>query len=223
MVISLGIDKSTDGRWGFISPAEPTVNLGLAEISPAESRRCQWRQHGRRIVANYTDRPAFDLEAGRAVLDEDLPKALARFGCASIDELGWRRPTPHTLLIPMTGTAAGKSDDFLLKLHFRSGREWPPSAQFVNPETLDYTFPTDARHLPILEASHVYVHPNISALGRQLQLICCSATYEYYDILHSGEEQFLWQNNDTFLVTLDAIRRAMGSASYKGRNLSHES
>jgi hypothetical protein len=170
-------------------------------------------------VASYTERPALDLGAGRAVLDKDVPKALERVGAASLAELGWSRPNPHTLLVPITGTVGDKTEAYLLKLHFRTGRDWPPGAQFVNPETLDYTYPKDVCHLPILEASHAHVHPHYNSNGYSSQLICCSATLEYYDSLHGGEPKFLWQPTDTFLVTLDAIGRAMNSAAYKGRNL----
>jgi hypothetical protein len=170
-------------------------------------------------MASYTERPALDLGAGRAVLDEDLPKALERAGASSLDELGWCRPNPHTLLVPITGTLAGKVEAYLLKLHFRTGRAWPPGALFVNPDTLDYVYPKDVCHLPILESSHAYVHPQYNANGYATQLICCSATLEYYESLHGGEPRFLWQPTDTFLLTLDAIGRAMNSAAYKGRNL----
>jgi hypothetical protein len=170
-------------------------------------------------VASYTERPALDLGAGRAVLDEDLPKALERAGVGSVDKLGWSRPNPHTLLVPMTGTLADKAETYLLKLHFRTGRDWPPGAQFVNPETLDYAYPKDVCHLPILEAGHAHVHPHYNGNGYLSQLICCSATLEYYESLHGGDPKFLWQRTDTFLVTLDAIGRALNSAAYKGRNL----
>ena len=170
-------------------------------------------------MASYTERPALDLGAGRAVLDEDLPKALRRADVECLDELGWSRPNPHTLLVPLLGSLGGTTETYLLKLHFRTGRDWPPGAQFVNPDTLDYAYPADVRHLPILESPQVHVHPQYNANGYLSQLICCSATCEYYDSLHGGEEKFLWQSTDTFLVTLDAIGRAMNSAAYKGRNL----
>jgi hypothetical protein len=170
-------------------------------------------------VASFTERPALDLEAGRAVLDDDLPKALQRADAGTLDELGWSRPNPHTLLVPMQGTFGDKTENYLLKLHFRTGRDWPPGAQFVNPETFDYVYPADVSHLPILEANHAYLHPHFNSNGFASQLICCSATLEYYESLHGGEQKFLWQSADTFLVTLDAIGRALNSAAYKGRNL----
>ncbi|MEA2908973.1 MAG: hypothetical protein QOJ15_1054 [Bradyrhizobium sp.] len=173
-------------------------------------------------MASYTERPAFDLEAGRAVLDEDLPKALARAGVGSLDELGWCRPNRNTLLVPLQGMFADKVDDYLLKLHFRSTRDWPPSAQFVNPETLEYRFPADVHHLPMLAAGYAQMHPNYGFQvpgqpGRSCQLICCSATYEYYDTLHGGDANLIWKPTDTFEVTLGAITRALGSPFYQGR------
>ncbi len=169
-------------------------------------------------MASYTERPVLDLEAGRAVLEEDLPRALEHNGATSPDELGWSQPNPSTLLVPMVGMFAGQSETYLLRLHFRTGRDWPPGAKFVNPVTLTYVYPDDVCHLPILEANHAHVHARYDSNGYADQLICCSATLEYYESLHGGDPKFLWRPTDTFLVTLDAIGRAMNSPAYKGRN-----
>jgi hypothetical protein len=172
-------------------------------------------------VASHSERPSIDIAAGRAVLTEDLPRALRFLGVALIEDLGWRQPDARTLLIPVFGKQAGGTDEYLLRLRFLTGREWPPSAQFVNPDTLDYRIPDDSHHLPQLGTSEVHVHPSYaSPHSGPIQLICCSATFEYYDVLHGGEERHLWKTTDTFLVTISAIERAMGTG-YQGRQPRH--
>jgi hypothetical protein len=167
-------------------------------------------------MARHGERPTVDLAAGRAVLSEDLPRALRLLGVESEDLVGWRKHDGRTLLVPVSGTHAGRRDEYLLRLSFLTGRDWPPSAQFVNPTTIDYNFGSDAYHLPVLQSPEVHVHPQYPGPSGIIQLICCSATFEYYDVLHGGDDGVLWRNNDTFLTTLSAIQRAMQSY-YFGR------
>ena len=161
-----------------------------------------------------------DLGAGRAVLAEDLPQVLRGLGADSPEALGWRKPDSRTLLVPIHGVFDERRDDYLLRLRFIAGRDWPPSAQFVNPETLEYHIPDDLHHLPILDCPQCHVHTKYSVPNGHIQLICCSATFEYYEILHGGEDSHRWQSTDNFYVTISAIQRAMGS-HYKGRQAPH--
>jgi hypothetical protein len=48
--------------------------------------------------------------------------------------------------------------------------------------------------------------------------LCCTATYEYYDTPHCGDQNLIWQATDTFERTLGAISRALGSSFYKRRH-----
>ena len=146
---------------------------------------------------------------------------LRLLGADSLEDLGWRKPDSRTLLMPMHGSKDERRDDYLLRLQFLTGREWPPSAQFVNPETLEYKIPDDFHHLPVLTSPEVQVHTQYSAQHGTLQLICCSATFEFYDILHDVQERHLWRETDTFALTIAAIQRAMGSAHYQGRQAPH--
>ena len=170
-------------------------------------------------MASHTTQPTLDLAAGRLVFDQDLPRALALYGAGTPEALGWRVSGNRTLLVPMTGTHAGQREDYLLRLDFVAGRDWPPSTQFVNPETLAYVVGEDTGHLPKLSHPEVQVHPAYKSqiMSNPIQLICCSATLEYYDVLHGGDDAILWQAGDTFLVTLSAIGRAMASEHYAGR------
>lgn len=172
-------------------------------------------------MANHSERPTLDLAAGRAVLSEDLPRALELLGVSSEAELGWRKTDNRTLIVPIRGQVNGHVEEYTLRLQFFTGRDWPPSAQFVNPITLQYTFPDDVSHLPILQSPEVHVHPQYQSASETLQLICCSATLEYYSVLHGGDNNILWQPKDTFLTTIAAIERAMNSF-HTGRQPRHE-
>lgn len=170
-------------------------------------------------MASHNERPTLDLRAGRRVFEEDLQHALNLHSAEAPADLGWRVHGPRSLLVPIIGTHADTVDQYLLRLEFLTGREWPPSAQFVNPDTLKYIVGQDTGHLPQLGHPEVHVHPAYVSptTSTAIQLICCSATFEYYDVKHGGEETTLWQSSDNFLVTLAAIRRAVGTPHYQGR------
>lgn len=142
---------------------------------------------------------------------------------SSLEALGWTQPDALTLLIPLTASIDGSVDDYLLKLGFHYYRDWPPSAQFVNHSTGQYAWPRDQHHVPRLESQECRTHVNYQARpsATGIQLICCSATLEFYQVLHSVEPQHIWNGTSTFLTTLRAIQRAM-QTSYKGRFPRHE-
>ncbi len=173
-------------------------------------------------MASYSSVPVLDLAAGREVLDRHLAEALQLRGVSDPEELGWRRIGNRRLLVPFKGAHGEREDDYLLRLDFQTDHHWPPSAQFVNPETLEYRGVADQHHLPRLESQEVHVHAAYSCSNQAspLQLICCSATLEYYTTLHGGDETKIWREGDTFLITLGAIGRAM-TDSYQGRFSPH--
>lgn len=161
--------------------------------------------------------PRMDPQAGAAALDEDIPRVLRMHDANRLEDLDWRRPDKLTLLVPMRGMRGETRDDFLLKLAFHSYREWPPSAQFVNPDTLRFQLDQDDRWVPKLTSEEcrthlAYGHPR----GGTIQLICCSATWEFYDVNHSVEARYVWDGKSTFYSTIVAIRRAM-TDNYEGR------
>lgn len=170
-------------------------------------------------MASHQVRPTMDLAAGAAVMANDLPLVLAARNAKEPEDLGWKALGKRSLLVPFVGTKDGESEDYLLKLTFMAGREWPPSAQFVNPTTLNYILGEDRIHLPDLRSPEAHVHPeyNCGQTGKPRQLVCCSATYEYYDVLHGGEESILWRTTYDFGVTIDAIGRAFAE-HYHGRH-----
>lgn len=167
-------------------------------------------------------RPTIDVQAGLKAFEEDLPRVLACLNVSSIEELGWGMPKPLTLLVPMSGKIGEKNDEYLLRLGFHAYRAWPPSAQFINPATNDYVYPQDQHFVPRLESNECRTHIayDHTAEGKKIQLVCCSATFEFYDVLHSVDAAYIWSETDTFLKTINAIRRAF-SESYKGRFEAH--
>ena len=162
--------------------------------------------------------PTIDPQAGIAALEEDIPRVLKVEGVSSLEQLGWSRPTRLVLLIPMMGTHAGQTDKYLLRLAFQAYRKWPPSAQFVNPETQAYRCPEDQHHVPKLTSQECYSHTAYrkTPADSPRQLICCSATLEFYEIQHNVKPNHVWRETDTFFTTITAIRKAFAS-SYQGR------
>jgi hypothetical protein len=168
-------------------------------------------------VARASERPALDVQAGLVALEQDIPRVLRLLDKTSIEELGWFRPNKLSLLIPMTGVYLGKTDDYVLRLGFQAYRQWPPSAQFVNPQTGAYDHPADQQHIPKLTSGECHTHSAYPRPGGgTMQLICCSATLEFYDVLHNVEERHLWLESYTFLTTIMVIRKAFDT-SYQGR------
>lgn len=164
--------------------------------------------------------PTVDILAGATALDEDIPRVLELEGASGLAELGWTRSNRLSLLVPMTGIRAGVTDAYLLRLGFQAYRKWPPSAQFVNPETLAYSYPQDQHHVPMLTSPECRTHVAYPKGAGTIQLICCSATLEFYEVQHSVEQHHLWREANSFLTTIVAIRRAF-AAHYEGRFPAH--
>lgn len=169
-------------------------------------------------MAKANEKPVLDLQAGAAALDADIPRVLRVMEASSLEELGWSRPSRLSLLVPMMGKIDGKTDEYMLRLGFQAYRTWPPSAQFVNPSTLAFDRTEDLHHIPKLTSGECQTHANYqeNASGKKIQLICCSATLEFYDVLHGVADEHVWRDTDTFLTTINAIQRAFVS-HYNGR------
>lgn len=122
------------------------------------------------------------------------------------------------MLVPMAGDYQGKQDHFLLRLGFHAYRKWPPSAQFVNPDTKSYVYPKDQQFVPKLTSPECYTHVvyRRTPEANPVQLICCSATLEFYEALHQVKPEHLWRESNTFLTTINAIQKAIASF-YGGR------
>jgi hypothetical protein len=158
----------------------------------------------------------------------------------SPEGLGWVRPDPLSLRVPLRayrvttpatayGFAAGTDgragedafsdapvgDDYLLALNFAYYPDSPPSAKFVNLATGIYTH-GDQRWLPSISGTNeIAVHADYSGRG---QLICCSATLEFWLVGHSWESRHAWlPGRSTFALTLNALSHALRPPFYQGR------
>jgi hypothetical protein len=159
--------------------------------------------------------PAQDIAHGARIFAEHLKRFLAN---RTIDDVGWAKPDDLTLLVPLFGTAStGRKDAYLLRLYFDHYPKWPPSALFVNPLTLEYRLPDDAKWVPQATGTpEIKFHTNYSGQG---QVICCSLTLEFYKVNHSVEDNVVWQGDkQTFLATLAAIKRILIPPNYTGRS-----
>lgn len=151
-----------------------------------------------------------------AALERDLPVVLEG---RTLEQAGWLRPEPLTLVLPLLADTPPR-DFYFLRLNFAYYSEWPPSARFVNPYTLEYQIGSDRHWLPKIEGTpEIQVHENYGSVG---QLICCSATLEFYQIRHDVKAENVWNpktdpDAHNFAFTINAVKRALLSAFYKGR------
>ena len=178
-----------------------------------------------------------DFGQARDAVDRHLGQVLAG---RTLESAGWERPDPLTLYVPMRGfttatTAvaygfdpaadpggadavfadAPASDDYLLRLYFSHYPAWPPSARFVNPATRQFAA-GDERWLPAINgASELHVHANYGNTSGQV--ICCSATLEFYLVNHQVADQHRWQPGSSFASTLNVFSRYMRPPPYTGR------
>ena len=173
-------------------------------------------------MAQANTQPTIDVRAGAEALDADIPRVLKVLDAVSLEDLGWVRPQKLVLLIPMRGTHEARTDEYVLRLGFQAYRRWPPSARFVNPQTLDYVYPQDEHHVPRRTSAECQTHVAYQRAPDcpKDQLICCSATLEFYAVLHGVESEHVWRETDTFLTTINAVRKAFAS-SYQGRFPAH--
>jgi hypothetical protein len=158
--------------------------------------------------------PVQDIVRGQQAFADHLERLLRG---RALDDLGWVKPDDLTLLVPMFGaTAAGRKDAYLLRLYFDHYPVWPPSAQFVNPLTLEYRLADDAKWVPQSNGhQEIAFHTNYTNQG---QLICCSLTLEFYKVHHSVEPHLVWNGEkQTFAATIAAIKRALVPPYYTGR------
>lgn len=158
--------------------------------------------------------PVQDVHAGREALRRDLGRYLSG---TSLTEKGWSQPDDLTLLIPIFASVGpGQSDLYLLKLVFDHYPKGPPSAQFVNPLTLEYKYPQDVMWVPKSESMPlIQFHPNYN---NNQQLICSSSTLEFYKVNHDVADAHVWsEERMNFMTTVAAIRAGLAPAYYKGR------
>jgi hypothetical protein len=159
--------------------------------------------------------PVQDVHAGIEGFRRDLERAL---GAGSLLDRGWTKPDALTLLVSLFAVHDEAHPDlYLLRLYFDHYPKGPPSAQFVNPLTLSYSFPQDAMWVPKIESSPtIHFHPNYNNSG---QLICSSTTLEFYKVNHDVAPENVWSpERMNFLNTIAAIKAGLIAAYYRGRS-----
>lgn len=151
-----------------------------------------------------------------AAFEEHLRAYLKFLNAHDVSDLGIKVTDPLTMIVPLTGTGNGHSDEYTLRMNFGYYPEWPPSARFVNPETLLYENGKDTKWLPKIQGTNeIAVHPDYNGQG---QLICNSMTLEFYLVNHSySKKEHLWRPGMTFQSTLTVITWALSSPFYQGR------
>lgn len=135
----------------------------------------------------------------------------------TLSEVGWKRPNPLTLLIPLTAIREdGGQDEYLFRFYFGYYPEWPPSVRAVNPETSEFRYPEDNRWVPRVQGtSELGFHPQYQNVG---QLVCNSTTLEFYQVNHGCDPAHVWDaKRHTFALTLAVLRDYLKPPYYKGR------
>lgn len=161
--------------------------------------------------------PVQDVHAGREAFQRDLQLVLKD---NTLTDRGWWQPDDLTLLVPMMAenVQQGQVDLYLLRLVFDHYPKGPPSAQFINPITMNYAFPDDVRWVPFCEGlPDIHFHTNYG--GSSGQVVCSSSTLEFYKVSHDVQPEHVWNpERMNFVTTLSAIRRALASTNYRGRS-----
>ena len=161
--------------------------------------------------------PVQDVHAGREAFQRDLQLVLKD---NTLTDRGWWQPDDLTLLVTMMAENVQQRqvDLYLLRLVFDHYPKGPPSAQFINPITMNYAFPDDVRWVPFCEdLPDIHFHTNYG--GSSGQVVCSSSTLEFYKVNHDVQPEHVWNpERMNFVTTLSAIRRALASTNYRGRS-----
>jgi hypothetical protein len=177
------------------------------------------------------------FERARAAVDGHLGSVL---GGRTLESAGWARPEPLTLYVPLRGytsptlvpaygfdpseppadgeqpfAGAPDGDGYLLRLYFSHYPGWPPSAQFVNPATRQFGAGDNAWLPQFSGTNEVAVHASYGGSGKQV--ICCSATLEFYLVNHGVEDRHRWRPGSSFAITLNILSRYLRPPTYTGR------
>lgn len=149
---------------------------------------------------------------------------LNKFWAGSIPvELGLSRQTVDALhtLIGFEGVRAdGKTDPYFVLLGAEFYDRWPPTAAFVDPDTLTPAA-DQTKWWPLLKPNQ---NPPWAALhnsyqfqldGKTGQMICFTFTAEYYRAQHSPSEHAVWQQGrHTVAATISRLAELLRQPYY---------
>lgn len=129
----------------------------------------------------------------------------------------------HCIYITMRARKADGTpldDIYVNRLEFSHYPTYPPTIEFVNPDTLAYDPAKDQAHVPVLAKSppdqSIALSPAYDARG---QLLCHSLNYEYYirGGHHPGPEIHWKEGTHTLVTTLMFHQKILRQPYYGGR------
>ncbi|MFC0541940.1 hypothetical protein [Kutzneria chonburiensis] len=141
----------------------------------------------------------------------------------------------HAVVTVAATRATGEKDLYYVLLGAEYYDSYPPTTSFVCPPANGAVEGTSldqwkqarkgGRWFPLAEGlswfavhdSYQFQFPSEDAYSSPRQLVCCSATFEYYISGHNPTESQRWrQGRHTLAATLDRIQEALDSANYGG-------
>jgi hypothetical protein len=132
---------------------------------------------------------------------------------------------PMFCIIRVPATRAdGSEDDYYLRLGAEYYDKWPPTAQFVTPETWKLAM-SGSRWLPTIQcqgidwfALHSPYDGNQNGKPITIpQLLCFTFSAEYYMVSHSPREESVWrQGHHTLTATLTRVTEVLQQPHYRG-------
>ena len=134
----------------------------------------------------------------------------------TLEEAGWKRPDPLTLLIPVIGICEGPARRLRAAPSLRLLPRLAARCPVCEPRDGGVPLPRRCARLPRVEgtneiAVHVYY-------DNRLQLVCASVTLEFYQVRHGVVPHLVWDANvQNFAATLAAVERGLRPPYYKGR------
>lgn len=165
-----------------------------------------------------------DLEIAAATFLRDLDQLWAS---GKPEERGWQRQQLDPLheLIALPGRRDDAPDDeYFVELGAKYYDYWPPTTAFVDPVTQTEAQP-NTRWWPKIEGADefgftptAFPAGYVTRLGQPMQqLICFTATAQYYMVNHNPPEHTVWKQGDhTLARTLGRLHELLGPPFYKG-------
>jgi hypothetical protein len=138
---------------------------------------------------------------------------------------GWtiNRHGPTTLIVTLKARPLnGVTEAFTLRLECEACPSLPPDVRFVNPETLEYTFGVDNRHVARVVSNACYTHLSYAYSPPYKygpQLVCTSLARGYYVSNHAPTPDQKWDPvRHSIGSSVEIVCRTLRSPYYQGRH-----
>lgn len=170
-------------------------------------------------------RPApVDPEVAEAIFRRDLDQLWAS---GKPEERGWRReqldPLHELIILPARRDGA-PDDKYYVELGALYYNSWPPTTSFVDPDSGAEATP-GTHWWPTIDgapefgfAPAAFAPGYLTRLGTpRQQLVCFTATAQYYMVDHNPPEHTVWQpGRQTMARTLGRLHELLGPPFYRG-------